>query len=40
MTLTLLFLMGYQIWGETAHEWTGAFMLVLFLVHHVLNSAW
>ena len=40
MTLTLLFLMGYQIWGETAHEWAGACMLVLFLVHHVLNSAW
>lgn len=40
MTLTLLFLMGYQIWGETAHEWAGAFMLVLFLVHHALNGAW
>ena len=40
MTLTLLFLMGYQLWGETAHEWAGAFMLVLFLAHHVLNTAW
>ena len=40
MTLTLLFLMGYQLWGETAHEWAGAFMLVLFLAHHVLNAAW
>lgn len=40
MTLTLLFLMGYQIWGESAHEWAGAFMLVLFVVHHVLNAAW
>lgn len=40
MTLTLLFLMGYQLWGETAHEWAGAFMLVLFIAHHVLNAAW
>lgn len=40
MTLSLLFLMGYQIWGESAHEWAGAFMLVLFVVHHVLNAAW
>ena len=40
MTLTLLFLMGYQLWGETAHEWAGAFMLMLFLAHHVLNTAW
>ena len=40
MTLTLLFLMGYQLWGESAHEWAGAFMLILFIVHHVLNGAW
>ena len=40
MTLALLFLMGYQIWGETAHEWAGAGMLVLFLVHHLLNTGW
>ena len=36
MTLTLLFLMGYQLWGESAHEWAGAFMLVLFIAHHAL----
>ena len=40
MTLTLLFLMGYQLWGESAHEWAGAFMLVLFIAHHALNGAW
>lgn len=40
MTLALLFLMGYQLWGETAHEWAGACMLVLFIAHHVLNAAW
>ena len=40
MTLTLLFLMGYQIWGESAHEWAGAFMLLFFIAHHALNGAW
>ena len=40
MTLVLLFLMGYQLWGETAHDWAGAGMLVLFLVHHLLNHGW
>lgn len=37
MTVVLLFLMGYQLWGEAAHEWAGAGMLVLFLAHHFLN---
>ena len=23
MTLGLLFLMGYQFWGDVAHEWAG-----------------
>ncbi len=40
MTLALLFLMGYQLWGEAAHEWAGAGMLVLFLAHHILNRGW
>ena len=40
MTLTLLFLMGYQLWGETAHEWAGTGMFVLFLAHHLLNFGW
>lgn len=40
MTLTLLFLMGYQLWGEAAHEWAGAIMLILFLAHHILNRGW
>lgn len=40
MTLTLLFLMGYQFWGEAAHEWAGAGMFLLFAVHHVLNRNW
>lgn len=40
MTLLLLFLMGYQFWGELAHEWAGAAMFVLFIVHHILNRNW
>ena len=40
MTLGLLFLMGYQFWGDFAHEWAGTGMFVLFLLHHVLNRNW
>ena len=40
MTLGLLFLMGYQLWGDVAHEWAGAGMFVLFLLHHILNAGW
>ena len=40
MTLGLLFLMGYQLWGDVAHEWAGAGMFVLFIAHHVLNRNW
>ncbi len=40
MTLLLLFLMGYQFWGDTAHEWAGAIMFILFIVHHILNRGW
>lgn len=40
MTLGLLFLMGYQLWGDVAHEWAGAGMFVLFVLHHALNGAW
>lgn len=40
MTAALLFLMGYQFWGETAHEWVGAGMFALFLAHHILNGGW
>lgn len=38
MTLALLFLMGYQFWEDEAHEWAGAGMLVLFILHHILNA--
>ncbi len=40
MTFALLFLMGYQFWGEQAHEWVGAGMFILFILHHVLNRQW
>ena len=40
MTVALLFLMGYQFWGDAAHEWAGAGIFVLFAVHHILNWRW
>lgn len=40
MTLGMLFLMGYHLWGDTAHEWVGAGLFVLFILHHVLNWRW
>ena len=40
MTAALLLLMPYGMVEETAHEWIGAGMLVLFILHHVLNRKW
>lgn len=40
MTAVLLFLMGYQFWGQKAHEWAGAGIFVLFAAHHILNFGW
>lgn len=40
MTLLLLFLMGYQFWGDAAHEWAGAGMFALFIIHHLMNGSW
>lgn len=40
MTLALLLLMGFQFWGDEAHEWIGIGMFVLFFVHHILNRHW
>ena len=40
ITLAMLFLMGYQFWGEQAHEWVGAGIFLLFILHHVLNRQW
>ena len=33
MTLGLMFLMGYQFWDGAVHEWAGAGMFLLFLLH-------
>lgn len=40
MTVLLPCLMAYMLIGETAHEWMGAAMFVLFILHHVLNWRW
>lgn len=40
MTVILLLLMGYSRIGETAHEWLGVSMFVLFVIHHILNRKW
>ncbi|MCM1193968.1 MAG: DUF4405 domain-containing protein [Lachnospiraceae bacterium] len=40
MTAMLLFLMGRQITGDSAHEWLGAGMFVLWALHHILNWNW
>lgn len=40
MTACLLFLTGYQFWGDVAHEWVGAGMFLLFIAHHILNWNW
>lgn len=40
MTVLLLFLMARQITGDSAHEWLGAGMFFLWIVHHILNANW
>lgn len=40
MTIGLLFLMSYQITGEEFHEYLGATMLILFIIHNILNFRW
>jgi len=40
MTILLLILMAYHLTGELAHEWIGAVMFSLFILHHVLNINW
>ena len=40
MTVLLLFLMSYQLAGDTAHEWLGVALFVAFIVHHILNRRW
>lgn len=40
MTTLLPLLMAYSLIGETAHEWIGTSMLLLFVAHHILNYRW
>ena len=40
MTVLLFVLMAYQLTGDFAHEWAGAAMFLLFLIHHILNRRW
>jgi len=40
MTALLLPLMAYSLVGETAHEWLGLAMCILFAGHHALNLRW
>ena len=40
MSISLLFLMAYQVTGEKAHEWLGIAMFVLIVAHNLLNAKW
>ena len=40
MTVVLILLMAYFLTDQEIHEWLGAGMLVLFIVHHILNRKW
>lgn len=40
MTVLLLFLMARQLTGDSAHEWLGAGMLILWINHQILNRNW
>lgn len=40
MTVLLLLVMAFQITGQKFHEWFGAGMLVLFLIHNILDFKW
>ena len=40
MTVSLLFLMAYQVTGEVLHEWIGMGMTVRVIVHQILNRKW
>lgn len=40
MTILLLLLMAKQLTGDSAHEWLGAGMFLLWILHHILNFRW
>lgn len=40
MTLSLLFLMAYNLIGDVTHEIIGTAIMVLFIIHHIINRKW
>lgn len=40
MTVILLLLMAYMLTGQELHEWLGALMFVLVVIHNILNLRW
>jgi uncharacterized membrane protein len=40
MTILLLCAYAYRIIGDTAHEWIGISVSVLFFVHNIINRRW
>ena len=40
MTIILLLLMTYERVGQSAHEWLGIGLFLLFILHHYLNRNW
>lgn len=40
LTAALLLLMPYELVGEAAHEWIGAGMFVILIIHNILNRKW
>lgn len=40
MTIGLLLLMAFELVGKELHEWVGAGIFLLFILHHVLNARW
>ena len=40
LTVILMFIMAYQVTGDTLHEWLGIGMTALLIVHHILNRKW
>lgn len=37
MSIALLGCMSYLLIGEELHEWIGTFLIILFIIHHILN---
>lgn len=40
MTVMILVMMAYHITDNKIHEWLGALLFILFILHHVLNCNW